>query len=40
VAAGKGAVANGLREITDRLCGAPAASEGRTGLWQKLLKKA
>jgi pilus assembly protein CpaE len=40
VAAGKGTVANGLREITERLCGAPAATEGRTGIWQKLLRKA
>jgi pilus assembly protein CpaE len=40
VAAGKGAVANGLRAITDRLCGAPAAGAGsRAGIWLKLLKK-
>jgi Flp pilus assembly CpaE family ATPase len=29
VAAGKGAVANGLRSVTDRLCGAQAAGEAR-----------
>jgi pilus assembly protein CpaE len=40
VAAGKGTVANGLRTITERLCGAPAGGgESRSGVWQKLLKK-
>jgi pilus assembly protein CpaE len=39
VAAGKGAVANGLREVTERLCGAPPATDARSGIWQKLLKK-
>jgi pilus assembly protein CpaE len=40
VAATKGPVASGLRQITERLCG-PQAAEGvsRAGLWQKLLKK-
>ena len=36
----KGAVANGLRSVTERLCGAQAAGEARSGVWQKLLKKA
>jgi pilus assembly protein CpaE len=41
VAASKGAVANGLRAVTDRLCGAPPASGGAgAGIWQKLLHKA
>jgi pilus assembly protein CpaE len=41
VAASKGAVANGLRAVTDRLCGAPPASGGAgSGIWQKLLHKA
>jgi pilus assembly protein CpaE len=41
VAASKGAVANGLRAVTDRLCGAPPASGGvGAGIWQKLLHKA
>lgn len=40
VAAGKGAVANGLRSITERVCGAAAAGGGTSGIWQKLLKKA
>jgi pilus assembly protein CpaE len=40
VAAGKGAVANGLRGVTERLCGGQAAAEARSGIWQKLLKKA
>ena len=40
VAAAKGAVANGLRAITDRLCGSPPASAGTgAGIWQKLLHK-
>jgi pilus assembly protein CpaE len=39
VAAGKSAVANGLRGITDRLCGPPAGAESRSGIWQKLLHK-
>jgi hypothetical protein len=40
VAAAKGAVANGLRAITDRLCGSPPASSGTgAGIWQKLLHK-
>jgi pilus assembly protein CpaE len=39
VAAGKSAVANGLRVITDRLCGAPAGAESRAGIWQKLLHR-
>jgi pilus assembly protein CpaE len=39
VAAGKGAVANGLREVTERLCGAAATPDARSGIWQKLLKK-
>jgi pilus assembly protein CpaE len=40
VAAGKGAVATGLRELTERLCG-PAVGSAKTGtsVWQKLLKK-
>ena len=40
VAAGKGLVAKGITEISDRLCG-PAAGAGlvRTGLWQKILSK-
>lgn len=40
VAAGKGLVAKGIGDITDRLCG-PAAGAGltRTGLWQKILSK-
>jgi pilus assembly protein CpaE len=40
VATTKGAVAGGLRQLTDRLCG-PQGGEtgGRSGLWQKLLKK-
>ncbi|HSA79334.1 MAG TPA: AAA family ATPase [Geminicoccaceae bacterium] len=40
VASAKGPVAAGLREITARLCG-PAAgtATGRSGVWQKLLKK-
>jgi pilus assembly protein CpaE len=40
VAATKGPVASGLRQITERLCG-PQAGDGtsRAGLWQKLLKK-
>jgi pilus assembly protein CpaE len=40
VAVGKGAVANGLRSVTERLCGGQAAAEARSGVWQKLLKKA
>lgn len=40
VAATKGAVAGGLRQITDQLCGTqPGDGGGRSGLWQKLLKK-
>ncbi|MGH6886967.1 MAG: AAA family ATPase [Geminicoccales bacterium] len=40
VAASKGAVANGLRAVTDRLCGAPPAGAGSAaGIWQKLLHK-
>jgi pilus assembly protein CpaE len=39
VAAGKSAVANGLRAITDRLCGAPAGAESRAGIWHKLLHR-
>ncbi len=40
VAAGKGAVAIGLRELTERLCGPPVGSaRARAGIWQKLLKK-
>ena len=40
VAAAKGPVANGLRAITDRLCGSPPASSGAgAGIWQKLLHK-
>jgi pilus assembly protein CpaE len=39
VAASKSAVANGMRAITDRLCGAPAGAESRSGIWQKLLHK-
>jgi pilus assembly protein CpaE len=40
VAATKGPVASGLRQITERLCG-PQTGDGtsRAGLWQKLLKK-
>jgi pilus assembly protein CpaE len=40
VAATKGPVASGLRQMTERLCG-PQTSDGvsRAGLWQKLLKK-
>lgn len=40
VAAGKGLVAKGISDITDRLCG-PAAGAGiaRTGIWQKILSK-
>ena len=39
-AAGKGAVAAGLRELTERLCGPPVGgTRGATGIWQKLLKK-
>jgi pilus assembly protein CpaE len=40
VAATKGAVAGGLRQITEQLCG-PQSGEAtnRSGLWQKLLKK-
>jgi pilus assembly protein CpaE len=40
VAVGKGAVANGLRSVTERLCGGQAAAEARSGIWHKLLKKA
>lgn len=40
VASTKGPVANGLRQITDRLCGPPAGNgPGRTSVWQTLLKK-
>jgi len=40
VAAAKGPVAAGLREITARLCGPAAGASGaRSGVWQKLLKK-
>ncbi|MGH6945303.1 MAG: AAA family ATPase [Geminicoccaceae bacterium] len=39
VAATKGPVAGGLRQITERLCGSPASAP-RSGLWQKLTKKA
>ena len=40
VAAGKGPVASGLRQVTERLCGPPAGAAGAaSGLWQKLLKK-
>jgi pilus assembly protein CpaE len=41
VAATKGPVASGLRQVAERLCG-PQTVEGgsRAGLWQKLLKKA
>jgi len=40
VAGGKGLVAKGIAEITDRLCG-PAAGAGlaRVGVWQKILGK-
>jgi pilus assembly protein CpaE len=40
VATTKGAVAGGLRQITEQLCG-PQSGEtaNRSGLWQKLLKK-
>jgi pilus assembly protein CpaE len=40
VAATKGPVASGLRQLAERLCG-PQAGDGasRAGLWQKLLKK-
>jgi pilus assembly protein CpaE len=40
VAATKGPVSNGLREVGERLCGPTAgAGPARTGMWQKLLKK-
>ena len=40
VASGKGPVAAGLRELTERLCGPPVgAAKARAGVWQKLLKK-
>jgi pilus assembly protein CpaE len=40
VAATKGPVASGLRQITERLCGSQSVDGGsRAGLWQKLLKK-
>jgi pilus assembly protein CpaE len=40
VASGKGPVATGLRELTERLCGpAVGAAKTRAGVWQKLLKK-
>lgn len=40
VAAGKGPVAKGITDITDRLCGPAAGAElGRAGLWQKILSK-
>ena len=40
VAATKGPVANGLRQVTDRVCGPQmGGGTGRAGLWQKLLKK-
>lgn len=41
VAAGKGPVAKGICDVTDRLCG-PAAGDRltRTNLWQKILSKA
>ena len=40
VAATKGAVAGGLRQITDQLCGSQTGDGGnRSRLWQKLLKK-
>ncbi len=40
VAATKGAVAGGLRQITDQLCGPQSGDGGnRSRLWQKLLKK-
>jgi pilus assembly protein CpaE len=40
VAATKGPVASGLRQIAERLCGPQAGDGSRAGLWQKLLKKA
>jgi pilus assembly protein CpaE len=40
VAATKGPVAGGLRQIAERLCGPQTGDgAGRAGLWQKLLKK-
>ena len=40
VAATKGPVASGLRQMTERLCGPQAGDgAGRAGLWQKLRKK-
>lgn len=40
VASAKGPVSSGMRTVTDRLCGPQAGStSGRTGMWQKLLKK-
>lgn len=40
VASGKGPVAAGLRELTERLCGPQVgAARARSGVWQKLLNK-
>ena len=40
VAAGKGSVAKGIAEITDRLCGPAAGARiARAGLWRKILSK-
>jgi Flp pilus assembly CpaE family ATPase len=40
VAATRGPVATGLRELAERLCGpAPGTSPSRSNVWQKLLKK-
>jgi len=39
VAASRGPVSTGLREVAERLCGPAAGSTGRSGIWQKLLKK-
>jgi len=39
VAASRGQVSTGLREVAERLCGPAAGSGSRPGIWQKLLKK-